>query len=57
MTILDISSTGEENVIADNSNEMKDLDIAAHNLEKLQNEVLDLEDISGNISLNRFYAR
>ncbi|RAK14181.1 SNF2 family DNA or RNA helicase [Anoxybacillus vitaminiphilus] len=54
MTILDISSTGEENVIADNSNEMKDLEYRRKQLEKLQNEVIDLEDISGNISLTDF---
>ena len=54
MTILDISSTGEENVIADNSNEMKDLEYRRNQLEKLQNEVIDLEDIAGNISLTDF---
>ncbi|MEK5324558.1 helicase-related protein [Aeribacillus sp. FSL M8-0254] len=54
MTILDISPTGEENVIADNSNEMKDLEYRRKQLEKLQNEVIDLEDISGNISLTDF---
>lgn len=54
MTILDISSTGEENVISDNSNEMKDLEYRRKQLEKLQNEMIDLEDISGNISLTDF---
>jgi len=54
MTILDISSTGEENVIAENSNEMKDLEYRRKQLEKLQNEIIDLEDISGNISLTDF---
>ncbi|WMJ21228.1 helicase-related protein [Geobacillus kaustophilus] len=54
MTILDISATGEENVIADNSNEMNDLEYRRKQLEKLQNEVIDLEDISGNISLTDF---
>ena len=54
MTILDISSTGEENVIADNNNQMKDLEYRRKQLEKLQNEVIDLEDISGNVSLTDF---
>lgn len=54
MTILDISSTGEENVIAENSSEMKDLEYRRKQLEKLQNEVIDLEEISGNISLTDF---
>ncbi|WP_048716496.1 helicase-related protein [Bacillus sp. 522_BSPC] len=54
MTILDISSTGEENVIAENSNEMKDLEYRRKQLEKLQDEIIDLEDISGNISLTDF---
>ena len=55
MTIFfDISSTGEENVIADNSSEMKDLEYRRKQLERLQNEVIDLEDISGNISLTDF---
>jgi len=53
MTILDISSTGEENVISDSS-EMKDLEYRRKQLEKLQNEMIDLEDISGNISLTDF---
>lgn len=51
MMILDISSTGEENVIVDNSNEMKDLEYRRKQLEKLQNEVIDLEDVNGTISL------
>lgn len=54
MTILDISSTGEENVIAENSNEMKDLEYRRKQLEKLQSEMIDLEEISGNISLTDF---
>lgn len=54
MTMLDISATGEENVIADNSNEMKDLEYRRRQLEQLQNEVIDLEDVSGNVSLTDF---
>lgn len=54
MAIMDISSTGEENVISENSNEMKDLEYRRKQLEKLQNEVIDLEDINGTISLTDF---
>lgn len=54
MTMLDISATGEENVIAKNSNEMKDLEYRRNQLEQLQKEVIDLEDVSGNVSLTDF---
>ncbi len=54
MTMLDISATGEENVIAKNSNEMKDLEYRKNQLEQLQKEVIDLEDVSGNVSLTDF---
>ncbi|MDA1839637.1 helicase-related protein [Bacillus cereus group sp. BY17LC] len=53
MAILDISSTGEENVIAESS-EMKDLEYRRKQLQRLQEEVIDLEDISGNVSLTDF---
>ena len=52
MVLLDISATGEENVIENNpSKEMKDLEYRKKQLKKLQNEVVDLEDISGAISI------
>lgn len=54
MTMLDISATGEENVIAKNSNEMKDLEYRRNQLQQLQKEVIDLEDVSGNVSLTDF---
>src|SRR5699024_9906887 len=54
MTIMDISSTGEENVIIENSHEMKDLEYRRKQLEKLQHEVIDLEDVNGTISLTDF---
>lgn len=54
MTILDISSTGEENVIVEDSNEMNDLEYRRKQLEKLQNEVIDLEEVNGTISLTDF---
>lgn len=53
MIILDISSTGEENVIAESS-EMKDLEYRRNQLQRLQEEVIDLEDISGTVSLTDF---
>lgn len=52
MVLLDVSATGEENVIENNpSKEMKDLEYRKKQLNKLQNEVVDLEDISGAISI------
>ena len=50
MVLLDISATGEENVIEQNS-EMNDLDYRRKQLEQLQNQVVDLEDISGGVSI------
>jgi len=52
MVLLDVSATGEENVIETDSNkEMKDLEYRKKQLKRLQNEVVDLEDISGGISI------
>lgn len=52
MVLLDVSATGEENVIENNPNkEMKDLEYRKKQLQKLQTEVVDLEDISGAISI------
>lgn len=52
MVLLDVSATGEENIIeADESKEMKDLEYRRNQLKKLQDEVVDLEDISGGISI------
>lgn len=52
MVLLDVSATGEENVIETDANkEMKDLEYRRKQLEKLQTEVVDLEDISGGISI------
>lgn len=52
MVLLDVSATGEENVIEMDSNkEMKDLEYRRKQLERLQSEVVDLEDISGAISI------
>ena len=52
MVLLDVSATGEENLIEENQNrEMKDLAYRKKQLQRLQNEVVDLEDISGGISI------
>ncbi|GAD81291.1 helicase-related protein [Vibrio ezurae] len=51
MVLLDISATGEENVIEQNSSEMNDLDYRRKQLEQLQDQVVDLEEISGGVSI------
>lgn len=51
MVMLDVSATGEDNVISRSSKEMQDLDYRKRQLKQLQNQVLDLEDIDGNISI------
>lgn len=52
MVLLDVSATGEENVIEQDGNkEMKDLEYRRKQLHKLQETVVDLEDISGGISI------
>ena len=52
MVLLDVSATGEENVIElDDNREMKDLEYRRKQLKKLQEEVVDLEEISGGISI------
>jgi len=52
MVLLDISATGEENVIEfTDSSKMNDLEYRRKQLEKLQNEVIDIEDVDGSISI------
>ena len=52
MVLLDISATGEENVIEHQSgDQMNDLEYRRKQLEKLQNTVIDLEDLSSGISI------
>lgn len=52
MVLLDISATGEENIICvDEKKKMNDLEYRKKQLKKLQEEVVDLEDISGGISI------
>src|SRR5699024_7596093 len=48
----DVSATGEENPVEKNqSKEMRDLLYRKNQLKKLREEVVDLEDISGGISI------
>ena len=52
MVLLDISATGEENIIEfSDSSKMNDLEYRRKQLEKLQNEVIDVEDVEGGISI------
>ncbi len=50
MVMLDMSATGEENVIVD-SGEMNDLEYRKKQLKQLQDQVVDLEDIGDGISI------
>ena len=52
MTLLDVSATGEENIIAvDAGDRMNDLDYRRRQLEALQSRAIDLEDISGGVTI------
>jgi superfamily II DNA or RNA helicase len=55
MVLLDISATGEENLIETNddesSKEMNDLEYRRKQLQQLQAAVVDLEDIAGGVSI------
>ena len=52
MVLLDVSATGEENIIeTDSSKDIKELEYRKKQLQRLQNEIVDLEDISGGISI------
>lgn len=52
MVLLDISATGEENVIEqDAAGAMNDLEYRRKQLHQLQNTVVDLEDLSGGVSI------
>ena len=55
MALLDASATGEENVLEGKRNdEMNDLKYRRQQLQALQEEVLNLEDMSGGISITDF---
>jgi len=52
MVLLDISATGEENIIEQQSgNQMNDLEYRRQQLSKLQDTVIDLEDLSSGVSI------
>jgi len=52
MVLLDISATGEENVIEyQGSNRMNDLEYRRKQMERLHEEVIDLEDLGSGISI------
>jgi SNF2 family DNA or RNA helicase len=52
MVLLDVSATGEENLIAqDSGNQMNDLEYRRKQLVKLQDAVIDMEDLSSGVSL------
>ncbi|WP_420598305.1 helicase-related protein [Neptuniibacter sp.] len=51
MVLLDISATGEENVIDESAQEMNDLEYRRKQLQQLKDAVVDLEDISGGVSI------
>lgn len=51
MMLLDISATGEDNVIASDASEMNDLDYRRKQIEQLHDSVVDLEDMDGSVSI------
>lgn len=52
MVLLDVSATGEENIIEQQSgNQMNDLEYRRTQLVKLQEAVIDLEDLSSGVSI------
>lgn len=52
MVLLDISATGEENVIEQNKKRhMNDLEYRRKQLQQLQDNVVDIEEISGGVSI------
>lgn len=52
MMLLDVSATGEENVIEFQAgNQMNDLEYRRAQLQKLQDAVIDLEDLSSGVSI------
>ncbi|MEA3642275.1 MAG: DUF6575 domain-containing protein [Lamprobacter sp.] len=52
MVLLDISATGEENVIEEVAqDQMNDLAYRKHQFEALQEQVVDIEDLGGGISI------
>src|SRR3546814_13236526 len=53
MVLLDVSATGEENVIEFQAgNQMNDLEYRSAQLQKMQDAVIDLEDLSSGVSID-----
>ena len=51
MQILDISATGDDNVIDERSGQQKELEYRKKQLERMRESVMDLEDLEGGISI------
>lgn len=52
MVLLDVSATGEENLISEDAgNAMNDLEYRRKQLQRLKDSVLDLEDLSSGVSI------
>lgn len=52
MVLLDISATGEENVIEyDEKKQMNDLEYRRRQMQQLQDSVVDIEDMDGSVSI------
>jgi hypothetical protein len=51
MVLLDVSATGEENIIDTEKQKMNDLEYRRNQLKQLQEKVVDLEDMSGGVSI------
>jgi hypothetical protein len=51
MQMLDVSATGDDNIIDETAEQGQDLEYRKRQLKQLQNQVLDLEDIEGGISI------
>ena len=52
MQILDISATGDDNVIDERAGQQQDLDYRMRQLERMKETVVDLEDLEGGISIS-----
>jgi SNF2 family DNA or RNA helicase len=51
MQILDVSATGDDNIIDETSGQRQDLEYRRRQLKQLKDKVIDLEDIEGGISI------
>ncbi|MEU2246028.1 helicase-related protein [Streptomyces sp. NPDC019224] len=51
MTLLDVSATGEENVLDVTSGDMNDLDYRRKQLQQMQNAAPTMEDLAGGLSI------